>query len=469
MTEKTKSMTGVDAAWLHMEDPTNLMMVTGVAILDEAPDFARYRATIEERLTALDRFGMRVVEGRMPVGTPQWEVDPNFDIDAHVHHIALPAPGDKAEFQKLLSDLSSTPLDFSKPPWQMHLVENVMGGAASVIRFHHCIGDGASMNYVMYRLMDTSRTGSAAPTSEPAATTKGKRSLFGLLTSPVRGAYGLTKKTAGLLLREGKETVLHPSRLVQGAGIATDSAAVVARMLRYPPDPDTPLKGPLGVQKRVAWSDALPFNDVRLIGQTYDAKINDVLMSVVAGALRSYLQAQGVDVDGLSLRAVVPVDLRHPSKASELGNNFGLVFATLPVGLDAPLERLAAVRGKMTEIKQSPEAMVFLSLLNLFGHTPQAVEEQVVNLFGARASVVLTNVAGPRQPLYLAGSRIEHILFWVPQAAHLGLGISIFSYNGEVLIGIISDAGLIPEPDEIADRFNQDFTRLLALAQAEAV
>jgi WS/DGAT/MGAT family acyltransferase len=352
----------------------------------------------------------------------------------------------------------------------MHLVENAMGGTAWIVRFHHCIGDGASMTYVMYRLMDISRDGGQAPLplskqdKRPAASS----SLLGTLTRPVRTAYGLTKKTAGFVLREGIATVRDPYRLVDGANVATDSAAVVARMLRYPPDPATPIKGELGVQKRVAWSDSLPLDDVRLVAHTFEAKVNDVLMSVVAGALRDYLQAHGVEVDGLTIRAVVPVDLRHPSKAAELGNNFGLVFAALPVGLASPLDRLNAVRGKMTEVKQSPEAVVFLSMLNIFGHTPQAVEEQVVNLFGTRASAVLTNVAGPRQPLYLAGSRIDQMLFWVPQAGHLGLGISILSYSGQVLIGIIADAGLIPVPDEIADALNAEFAKLLALAQDQA-
>src|SRR5581483_10472194 len=154
MASKIKLLSPVDSAWLHMEDPTNLMMVTGIALLDDAIDLERYRRTLAARLLAFDRFKMRVVERNRLRGGPYWEADPHFDLDAHIHRVALPAPGDRAALQDLLSDLASTPLDFSKPLWQVHLVDNVYGGSAMVLRFHHCIGDGTAMNTVMYRLMD---------------------------------------------------------------------------------------------------------------------------------------------------------------------------------------------------------------------------------------------------------------------------------------------------------------------------
>jgi len=197
VTAKTKQMSPVDSAWLHMEEPTHLMMITGVSLLDKPLDFERFRKTLEVRLLTLDRFTMRVVESALPVGTPHWEVDPNFDLDAHIHRVALPAPGDMTELQRLISDLASTPLDFSKPLWNIHLVENVAGGAAMVLRLHHCIGDGTAMNAVLFRLMDMARD-------------------------------------------------------------AAEAASIVGRVLLMTPDPPTPFKGPLGVQKRVAWSNNVP-------------------------------------------------------------------------------------------------------------------------------------------------------------------------------------------------------------------
>jgi diacylglycerol O-acyltransferase len=467
MSGKTKSMSGVDSAWLHMEDPTNLMMVTGVAFLDRPVDRVRFRRMLEERLLTLDRFTMKVIEGRLPVGTPHWETDPHFDLDAHIHYIALPDPGDEAALRMLLGDLASTPIDFSKPPWQMHLVDNVMGGSAMILRFHHCVGDGAAMNYVMYRMMDAERDPAPAPPAEETPSERPPQGLLGTMFSPVTGAFNLSRKTAGFLLHEGLDFILHPSHFLERAETATDSAGVVTHMLAMPPDPQTPFKGPLGVQKHVAWSAPLALEDVKFVAQTYDAKINDVLIGTMSGALRAYLLERGAEAD-LEIHAVVPVDLRPPEKAHELGNRFGLVFLGLPLEIGDPIARLFEVRGRMNELKQSPEAMVFLSMLSIFGHTPQTVEDQIVNLFASRATAVLTNVAGPRETLYVAGSRINHMIFWVPQSGRMGMGISIFSYDGEVLLGVITDAGLVPDPERIATHFNAEFAALLALAEAEA-
>jgi len=186
MTTKTKQMSPVDSAWLHMEEPTNLMMITGVSLLDKPLDFERFRKTLEVRLLTLDRFTMRVVESALPVGTPHWEVDPNFDLDAHIHRVALPAPGDMVELQRLISDLASTPLDFSKPLWNIHLVENVAGGAAMVLRLHHCIGDGTAMNAILFRLMDMARDAPIGEVEELATEAPKRHDFVSTAFRPVR-------------------------------------------------------------------------------------------------------------------------------------------------------------------------------------------------------------------------------------------------------------------------------------------
>ncbi|MGB5194590.1 MAG: wax ester/triacylglycerol synthase domain-containing protein, partial [Polyangiales bacterium] len=208
MTTKTKQMSPVDSAWLHMEEPTNLMMITGVSLLDTLPDFERFRKTLEVRLLTLDRFTMRVVEPMLPVGTPHWEVDPNFDLDAHVHRVALPAPGDLTELQRFISDLASTPLDFSKPLWNIHLVENVAGGAAMVLRLHHCIGDGTAMNAVMFRLMDMARDAPIGEVTEPPAEELKRRDFVSTAFRPVRSIGKVLRQLA----HEGSESLRNPSR-----------------------------------------------------------------------------------------------------------------------------------------------------------------------------------------------------------------------------------------------------------------
>jgi len=462
MTTQTKQMSPVDSAWLHMDEPTNLMMITGVSLLDKPPDFERFRKTLEVRLLSLDRFTMRVVEPVLPLGTPHWEVDPNFDLDAHIHRVALPAPGDMTELQRLISDLASTPLDFSKPLWNIHLVENVAGGAAMLLRLHHCIGDGTAMNAVMYRLMDMARDAPIGEVQEPAIEAPKPHDFISTAFRPVRSIGNAIR----YLAHEGSESLRHPSRIVEGAGAAAEAASIVGRVLLMTPDPETPLKGPLGVQKRVAWSNNIPLADVKTVTNALCAKVNDVMLSAVAGGLRDYLIARDADVSDLEIRAVIPVDLRPPQRGIELGNAFGLVFLALPLSIDDPVERLRETKKRMDAIKQSIEAVTFYSLLNIFGVTPRQVEEQGLNIFGSRATAVMTNVRGPDQALYIAGSKIENMMGWVPQAGHLGLGVSIFSYDGKVSVGVITDAGLVPDPEKITARFRARFDELLAIATA---
>ena len=464
MANKSKPLSAVDSAWLHMEDSTNLMMVTGIMLFDGPIDYDRFRRTLESRLLPLDRFTMRVIDNHRMLSGPHWEPDPHFDLDAHIHRVALPSPGDMAALQTFLSDLASTPLDFSKPLWQMHLVENVLGGSAMVLRFHHCIGDGTAMNAVLYRMMDTTPD---APIERPEDQRGHARHGAGpldALLKPARSALDMSVKLAGTVLDESIESLLRPTHLLELTGAATASATTSAATLRHlllmPPDSVTPLKGKLGVQKHVAWSQSVPLPDVKQIGQQVGAKVNDVLLTAVAGALRGYLIDRGVDVAGLEIRVVLPVDLRPPERALDLGNEFGLVFVDLPLGMADPQVRLAEIKRRMDAIKRSPEALILFGLLNIVGMTPAQVEEQVVNVFGSKATAVMTNVAGPPQPLYMAGRRIVNMTFWVPQAGRLGMGISILSYAGQVTLGVITDAGLVPDPQAITARFAGELAAL---------
>ena len=168
------------------------------------------------------------------------------------------------------------------------------------------------------------------------------------------------------------------------------------------------------------------------------------------------------------MRAVLPVNLRTLESALELGNEFGIVFLGLPLHIPDPLIRLAAVKQRMDAIKNSPEAVVFFGILGLAGASPEQLEDQLVNIFESKATIVLTNVPGPQMPVYLAGQRIPDAMFWVPQAGHLGLGISILSYDGHVNLGVISDAGLIPDPETITARFEIEFQEMLAAARRRA-
>jgi WS/DGAT/MGAT family acyltransferase len=191
-----------------------------------------------------------------------------------------------------------------------------------------------------------------------------------------------------------------------------------------------------------------------------DAKVNDVLLAALSGSLRGYLRQRDYPVDDLVFHVVVPVNLRPAERALELGNKFGLAYAPLDLSIRDPVERLLSVKRDMDRIKSSVEPLVYFGLLGLFGLAPRAVEQEALAWFGSKATAVMTNVAGPRETMYMAGSPIENMMFWVPQSGQLGLGVSVLSYDGNVTLGVISDGALVADPDKIANRFAKEVAKL---------
>jgi WS/DGAT/MGAT family acyltransferase len=236
--------------------------------------------------------------------------------------------------------------------------------------------------------------------------------------------------------------------------------------LRWP-DPRT-LKGRLGGDKRVAWSRAVPLEEVRAAKAAVGGTVNDVLLATIAGGLRRYLLARGERVDGLSFRAVVPVSLRPLSEMSDLGNRFGLVFLSLPVGIAEPRARLLELQRRMRSLKSSVEPVVVMTVLGWLGRAPKALQDLVIRIFGTKGTAVLTSVPGPARPLYVAGEPISGIVFWVPQSGRLGLGISIMSYAGQVRIGVASDSNVVADPEGIVAGFEAELHFLEELRGAPA-
>ena len=455
----------VDTAWLHMEDPTNLMMVTGLYIFDKPLDITRLRDTVQYRwLDRFSRFKHKVVQQG---NKAYWVTDHNFDLNAHIHRVALPPPGDKAALQEFVSDLMSTPLDFSKPLWQMHYIEHYGEGSALLMRLHHCIADGIALMHVMLASTDTEPD---APYPTPPQ--REKRHQPGWLESTLRSALGMVstaRKVTDTLLHESLETLTNPGHALDLASQGASAAAALGKLLLIGPDPRTVYKGPLGVSKRAAWSEPIPLSNVKLIGKVLGGTVNDVLLTAMTGALRRYMEYRNDPTDGINIRAMVPVNLRPLAEAYKLGNHFGLIYLSLPIYLVDPMERLHELKRRMDDIKNTPEAVVAFQILNTLGMMPLQVAEQMVNIFGLKSSAVMTNVPGPRQAIYFSGERIETSMFWVPQSGRMGLGVSIFSYNDNVVLGIATDTGLVPDPEKINEYFEQEFVDLLAFAQQKAL
>lgn len=453
---RREPMSRLDTAWLRMEGATNPMMITGVLMLGEPITLARLKQTIRDRFLSYARFHQKPVPG---AAGWHWESDPDFDLDWHVRISGLPGRGDKRALERFVSQLASSPLDQTKPMWQFHLVERYHGGSAVVARIHHCYADGIALVQVLLSMTDTART----------ATPKAHLAKAWLREEHARvakrvGAVDRYMQLGGKVMEQGMAMVQDPTLAAILAREGGDIAAELVHILSMPDDPPSLLRGALGVSKRVAWAEPLDLDEVKAVSRACDCTVNDVLMAAAAGALRGYMLERGDAVDGKTVRATVPVNMRPLEHARKLGNHFGLVYLELPVGEHNPIRRLERVVACMRGLKRSKQPILAYGLLTALGMAPATVQDLALDLLSGKASVVATNVPGPQQPLYMAGSILREMMFWVPQTGSVGVGISILSYHGKVHFGLIADAKLIPDPDAVIRRFGQEFASLLHLA-----
>lgn len=455
MVAQREAMTSVDQAWLRMDRDDNLMMICAVLVLDKLPDVARLRQVIETRLLAWDRFSQRVVrQGRRA----WWEPDPHFHLDNHIHQIGLGRETGRDGLARLAGDLASTPLDARHPLWTLHLVDDYGEGAAVIVRMHHCIADGLALVRVLLALTDEHADAGPEPAPAPQSGESGLWRAAQRFSEQVihlgRGAVG----QAGEIMRD-------PSVLAELARRGLAVGRELADIGLMPADPPGQLRGDRCGRKHVGWCDPLDLEAVRTLAHALGGTINDVLMTVAAGAVRRWLKQQGAPLTQ-GLHVAVPFNLRPLDRPVRvLGNQFGLVIVRLPVDRDTPLERFRAVQSHMLALKSSPQPWVFYGMLGLFGRGPEALERMALDVLSSKASLVMTNVPGPREPLYLAGARIRQPLFWVPQSGGIGLGLSILSYAGTVQFGVIADEQMVSEPESLADAFAVAFEELAAAAQ----
>ncbi len=461
-------MSKVDTAWLRMERPTNRMMITGVLMFAGRIDPARIRALLAERFLAFRRFRQRATIG---ANGAWWEFDPDFDLGWHVRVAALPGAAGKLELEAFVSDLASSALDPARPLWQFHVIEDYAtpegSGSVLVARIHHCYADGLALVQVLLSLTDTAPQPEAHAELAKTWLKRDRGSVLERLLEPMQG--GLHKMFAA-----GEKTWAKLAQMIADPAVAADVAHEGSEITRelgialtLSDDPKTALKGRLGVAKRVAWAEPLPLDEVKTLGKALGCTVNDVLLACASGAIRGYLRDIGEDVDGLTIRATVPVNLRPLEHAKKLGNHFGLVFLDLPIGEPNPLRRLERVAACMRDLKGRRQAVVAFGLLAALGMAPAALQQPALELFSRKATAVATNVPGPQQPLFMAGAEVRELMFWVPQTGSIGLGLSIISYNGRVHFGVVGDHKRVRDPDAIVQRFGGEFEKLLLIALME--
>jgi len=466
----SERMSRVDTAWLRMDNDVNVMMIVGVWLLTPAITLDALRERIADKLLKYERFRQKVVLDAMGA---TWVDDDDFDLERHVVAAALPRKKGMTErqaLQALCGEAAATPLDAAHPLWQFQLVPHYEGGSALVARIHHCIGDGIALISVMMSITDggsdpPKRRRNLARADEDDEGDWLSETVLKPLTELTVKAIGATGSGVG----KGLEALAHPQQvgLAGGFDLARTGLQVVqdvAALALLADDSQTRLKGRGSGRKIVAWGEPVPLDAVKAVGKALNCTVNDVLLSCVAGAIGGWLRAQGDDPTGQEIRAMVPVNLRPLDDAWKLGNRFGLAPLVLPIGIENPVERVYDVHRRMAEMKGSYQPLLAFMVLAVSGLLIKPVQDAVLGLFSKKTTAVMTNVPGPGTPLKFCGATLRQTMFWVPASGDIGVGVSVLSYGGGVQFGLITDERLCAKPQQVIDRFEPEFEKLLLVA-----
>jgi len=457
-----RTMGPVDAMWLNMDRPGNVMVIDTVMWFDAAIGLDRLDPLIRRQL--VDRypvFSQRPVGPSVPFGRSHWEDDPDFDLGRHLRRAALPAPAGKEALQRFVESRMSVPFDRAHPMWEIILVEGYLGGCALVARFHHSMADGIALSQVLLSLTSSSPTGDLG---EPGAQEPPPPHRDGLT-----GRAGMLADSAVQTLRGGRRALslasglASPSRARNMLELGWQSGKVANKLL-LGHNPQTPFSGGPGVGKRAVWSGPRTIEEVKGVSRLTGATVNDVLVAAVSGAVSTYLRERGAEP--VDLTTMIPVNVRPPGEPlpRELGNKFALVYLALPTAVRPPLQRVAECKRRMDSIKGSPEASITFGLNTLIGRAEPHLSRSLVSFFADKAIGVTTNVMGPREQRYVAGVPIAGVVSWVPGSGRQTLGVCIFSIAGRVRVGFKADAAALPGAERLVQAFDEDMDELLRIA-----
>jgi diacylglycerol O-acyltransferase / wax synthase len=433
-------LSGLDSSFLHMErDGAHMHVASTIIFEGPAPTHEEFRDHIASRLHLVPRFRQKLRAVPLGQGRPVWVDDPHLNLDYHVRQTALPAPGSDEQLRNLAARIFSQQLDRSKPLWELWLVEGMEDGRFAVIgKSHHALVDGVSGVDITTVLYDLDREPKGPPSTpppwlarpEPTDTQLLADALRERLTSPREIVYGIRHALRG------------PRKVVQGAVATGRMAAAGVRA------PATPFNVEIGPHRRFEMSQA-QLADLKRVKDAHGGTVNDVILSVVSGAIGRYLRARGYDTAEMTLRAMVPVSIREAEEHGALGNRITAMMAPLPVWCEDPVERLHVVTEEMGDLKASGQAVGAEILTRLTDFAPTTIVSQAARLQPAQRffNLVVTNVPGPQFPLYVLGRQMESIFPMVPLAQKQALCIGIMSYNGQVNFGLIGDFDAMADLD----------------------
>jgi len=456
-------LSSIDASFLTNESSSAHMHVGAILIFEgPPPGYEDFLAHVDSRLHLVPRFRQKLAFPPVETGRPFWVDDPNFNLAYHVRHSALPAPGSEEQLRNIAGRLFSQALDRSKPLWELWLVQGLERNRfALVTKTHHALVDGVSGVDIATVLFDVKpvpepiepdRDWVPRPTPSPAELAA--RGLVGAAETPFKLAQRAIR-AAG-----------HPEHTTKRVVEAGEALAEVAWNLTNPA-PEVPLNTEIGSHRRFAWARA-ELDDFKRIKNILGGTVNDVVLTVVSGAMRSWLRSRGVKLAGLELRALVPVSIRTEDEHGHLGNRIAAMRGPLPVYIEDPVKRLDVVRRSMNGLKESKQALgaEVISRFNDFAPPTLLAQASRLNFSTRLFNMIVTNVPGPQIPLYVLGRELQDVFPVAFLPENHALAIAIMSYHGGIDFGLLGDYDSMEDIETIASGISESLADLLASAEA---
>jgi WS/DGAT/MGAT family acyltransferase len=495
-----RQLNGIDVSFLNMETASVFGHVSSVTIYDPegAPGGAGLDATkqiILERIDQLTPFRRRLVEVPLGLDLPYWIEDPNFDIDFHVRHHAVPPPGNPEQLAEAVSRIIARPLDRHRPLWELYVIEGVDNGRliAQLTKVHHAAIDGAAGAMMLAALLDIDPdvrpTGTPAPWEPEEIPTDDEllrltareflRRPEKMIRVGVRTTRDLANSTRSGGLRALADVIAQPMPGPLGRMMRERLRADYGHDVDHPPAlpptqaPRTPWNHPITPHRRFAYT-SVPLEDAKMVRRAYGCTFNDVVMAVCAGTLRRYLLLHDC-LPEESLVAMVPVSVRHGDEEDVFQNRVSALMADLATNEPDPEARLRRVQQSMTAAKDSFAAIPAEALQDFTQFAPPAVAARAMRMYSRLRiadrmnppfNLVISNVPGPPIPLYSAGARLKHFYPVSTLIDGQGLNITVQSYDGNLDFGFVSDRELVPDLWVMTDLLHEAMAELVALCPA---
>jgi len=455
-------LSGLDASFLHLEDDSAHMHVASVIVFEgKPPAYVELLEHIERRLHLVPRFRQRLAFVPLGQGRPRWVDDPHLNLRYHLRHSGLPAPGSEQQLRDLAGRVFAQPLDRDKPLWELFLVDGLEGDRFALLsKTHHALVDGISGVDIVTVLFDTQ--------AEPAAPADpGTQWLPRPLPTQAQllGEALLERATVPAEAARSLRAVFRAPRRIAREAVNTAAGLGAMAWAGLSPAPPSPYNRQIGPHRRFTWVRA-NLVDVKAIKNELGGTVNDVVLTVVAGALGRHLRRRGVATEGLELKAMVPVSVRSADDVGELGNQIAAMMAPLPVWCQDPVARQQIVRQSMEHLKDSGQAVGAQAITEMSGFAPPTIMGQAARLMSRQRffNLVITNVPGPQIPLYLLGRRAIDPFPLVPLAKNQGLGIAILSYDGRMDFGLVGDYDVMYDLDDFAVDLHESLAELAEAA-----